>query len=227
MSNEWRKKTIRIGTIFTPIIMVAMFLPVIYLSVVYGSFPEWKVAFNAWIAVASVFVVFYIMEPVAYYPVLGLSGTYLGVTTGNICDVRMSASATAQNAVGVKLGTLQGDVVSTIGIAASVLVTLITVLAATLFGSTIVALLPDTLVLVVQEYCLPAVMGSIYIQFCKFEKKLSFLIVISTIVVFLTLKIPTWTILISMIVGIIVSRILYKRGYFNEKGEEAEEVEEA
>lgn len=222
-ADTWNKSCVKIGTIFTPIIMLAMFIPIVYVSVRYGSFPDWGVALKAWFSIASVFIVFYIMEPISYYSVLGLGGTYLGVTTGNICDIRMSASATAQSVAGVKIGTKEGDITSTIGIAASVVVTLITVLVAAIAGTAIVDLLPDRIVIVLQNYCIQAIMGAIYVQFCKFEPKLKFLILVTTLIAFVTLKISTFTILIALIVCVIISRILFKRGFFDEKGKKGEE----
>ena len=74
------------------VVMFTMFLPVIYLKIRYGVFPDWSIALSSWGTIAAAFGAYYFIEPLSYYPILGLSGTSMAFTAGSISDIRMPAS---------------------------------------------------------------------------------------------------------------------------------------
>ena len=213
-SESWGKKVNRIGVIMLFIVMILMFGPVIYLKLAYGVFPDWNIALSSWVTIAAVFGVYYFIEPLSYYPILGLSGTYMAFTCGSISDIRMPASAVAQESVGVPFGSDEGAVVSTVGIAGSVMTTLIVVFITAVAGTTIIEHLPVAALTAVKAYVVPAVFGAIYVQFCKFEPKLSFLFVVTTIIYLVLAHIYGLMMITCVIVSVILTRILYKKGYF-------------
>lgn len=221
-NDLWRKKVSRIGTIMIPIIMVSMFLPVIYLKVRYGVFPEWSVALSSWGTIAAAFCAYYIIEPLSYYPILGLSGTYMAFTSGSISDIRMPASAVAQEAVGVPYGSDEGAVVSTIGVAGSVFTTLVVVFITAIFGTSIIELFPEKLLTSVKLYTVPAVFAAVYVQFCRFEPRLSFVIIITTVIYLLLAHIYGLMMITAVIIPVLLSRILYKKGFFGKEDQDNE-----
>ncbi len=219
--NElWRKRVTRIGTIMIPIIMLSMFLPVIYLRIKYGVFPEWSIALSSWGTIAAAFGAYYIIEPLSYYPILGLTGTYMAFTSGSISDVRVPASAVAQESVGVPYGSDEGAVVSTIGVAGSVFTTLVVVFITAVFGTSIIEFFPEKLLTAVQSYTVPAVFSAVYIQFCKFEPKLSFIILITTVIFLLLAHIYGLMMITAVVVPVILARLLYKKGFFGKEEQE-------
>ena len=77
------------------------FGPCIGLAIM-GYFPEWS-AFAAALAIqlpssASA----YVYEPISYFAVLGIPGTYMSFLSGNISNLRVPASSIAQEAAGVE-----------------------------------------------------------------------------------------------------------------------------
>ncbi|MFQ8729689.1 MAG: hypothetical protein ACLSAC_03830 [Enterocloster bolteae] len=50
-------------------------------------------------------------------PILGIPGTYLTFLSGNTSNMRVPCSSVAQEAAGVEMGTEEGSIISTIGIA--------------------------------------------------------------------------------------------------------------
>ena len=221
--NElWRKKVTKIGTIMIPIVMVSMFLPVIYLKLRYGVFPDWSIAMSSWATIAAAFGAYYFIEPLSYYPILGLTGTYLAMTAGSISDVRVPASSVAQEAVGVPYGSDKGSVVSTIGIAGSLFTTLVVVFLTAVFGTSIIELFPEKLLSAVQSYTVPAVFAAVYVQFCRFEPKLSFIILITTVIYLLLAHIYGLMMITAVIIPVLLSRILYKKGFFGKQEDAGE-----
>lgn len=222
----WVKKSIKIGSICVPLIMLSMFLPLIYLKVAYGVFPEWNVALSAWAAIASIFGAFYIIEPFSYYPMLGLAGSYLGITCGSMSDIRVPAAVVAQSTLGVKSGSKEANIVTTLGVAGSVITTIVVVLLTVMLGSTVLSALPDSFVTGIQTYCVPAVLSAVFVQFSTFEPKLALLMIPAIIIFFLTTSVYTLGLVLAIVVSIICTRICYKMGFFKDKKAKTAEPEE-
>ena len=64
-----------------------------------------------------------IIEVVAYSPMLGAGGTYLSFVTGNIMYLKMPCALNAMENAKVKANTEEGEVITTIAISASIIVT--------------------------------------------------------------------------------------------------------
>ena len=217
----WTRKVRRIGMITIPIVMFSMFIPVIYLKIRYGVFPDWSVALSSWGTIAAAFGAYYFIEPLSYYPILGLSGTYMAFTAGSISDIRMPASAVAQESIGVSYGSDEGAVASTLGVAGSLFTTLAVVFLTAIFGTKLIALFPEALLAAIKTYTVPCVFAAVYVQFCRFEKKLSFIILITMVIYLLLAKIYGLMMIAAVIIPVVLSRLLYKKGYFNEKEKDA------
>ena len=64
-----------------------------------------------------------IIEVVAYSPMLGAGVTYLSFVTGNIMNLKMPCALNAMENAKVKANTEEGEVITTIAISASIIVT--------------------------------------------------------------------------------------------------------
>lgn len=64
-----------------------------------------------------------IVEVVAYSPMLGAGGTYLSFVTGNIMNLKMPCAINAMENAKVKASSEEGEVITTIAISASIIVT--------------------------------------------------------------------------------------------------------
>ena len=223
-SQEWEKSAAKIGMIMIPLVMLSMFLPVIYLRIAYGVFPDWSIAMASWGTIAAAFGVYYFIEPLSYYPILGLSGTYMAFTAGSISDIRMPASAVAQEAVDAPFGSDEGAVASTLGIAGSLFTTLTVVFATAVFGNQLIQFFPEELLTAIKSYTVPAVFGASYMLFARFEPKLSFIIVVT---VPLFLLIAGWQygayMIASVVIAVLASRLLYNKGMLQKKHAKAAE----
>ena len=68
-----------------------------------------------------------IIEVVAYSPMLGAGGTYLSFVTGNIMNLKMPCAINAMENAKVKASSEEGEVITTIAISASIIVTTIVI----------------------------------------------------------------------------------------------------
>ncbi|MGG0889063.1 hypothetical protein [Cytobacillus horneckiae] len=111
-SHFWGRLTIWMVTILT------VSLP-LYLSFILGVHPGWQPIAVGMIAYAAAIGYAWFMEPISYYPTLGISGTYQAFLTGNIANMCLPSAAAAQNAVGVEPGTKKGEVTAALAIGAT------------------------------------------------------------------------------------------------------------
>ncbi len=75
------------------------------------------------LASIAFFYVTGIIEVVAYAPMLGAGGTYLSFVTGNIMNLKMPCAINAMENAKVKANTEEGEVITTIAICSSIIVT--------------------------------------------------------------------------------------------------------
>lgn len=213
----WKGPVIRTGIITVLIPMVMCFLPNLYLYMVHGVFPDFATALKAWGMIATIYGAFYIVEPVSYYPILGLTGTYVSFLSGNISNLRVPCSAIAQEAVGAEPGSPEGEISSTLGLCGSVITNLFFVSLAAIGGAAMLGLLPDLIQRAFSLYTVPAIFGAMLGQF---GSKIPILIIFALVIPFFMLyfapmiglaflSVP-WLVIAASIFGTIVAaKILY------------------
>lgn len=64
-----------------------------------------------------------VFEPIIYSPMLGINSAYLAFITGNLSNLKIPCVVKAQEICGTKLGSKENEVVSTLSVATSTLVT--------------------------------------------------------------------------------------------------------
>ncbi|KXL52958.1 hypothetical protein CLNEO_15000 [Anaerotignum neopropionicum] len=202
--EEYTVKMIKRGRLTTLLAALLTFIPALYLWLALGFKPSWSVIGQGWAIIVSSYLIIYFVEPLGFYPVMGLSGIYIGYLAGNIPSVRLPAMISAQVATGCEAGTKKGELVGTIAIGMSVFVNLAFVTFAAITGVAILNVLPPFIVSAF-NYTLPAILGGVIAQY--FKKNKIFVPLILTICVVLqkaplpsVAKFPS-AILLSFVLG--------------------------
>lgn len=167
--DEYTVKMIRRGRLTTLIAALLTFIPALYLWLALGYKPSWGLIGQGWAIIVSSYLIIYFVEPLGFYPVMGLSGIYIGYLAGNIPSVRLPAMISAQVATGCEAGTKRGELVGTIAIGMSVFVNLAFVTLAAITGVAILNVLPPFIVGAF-DYTLPAILGGVIAQYFKKNK---------------------------------------------------------
>ncbi len=162
---KWGKITLLLG-------IVTSFLPAFVVSFVFGYMPPVSAIIAGTISQISVSGAFYIVEPISYFPILGIPGTYLTFLSGNTSNMRVPCSSVAQEAAGVEMGTEKGSIVSTIGIAVSILVNIVILTVGAVGGNVIIGAMPDGMKAAL-NFLLPALYGAVFGQFAISRPKLA------------------------------------------------------
>lgn len=190
------------GRITLLVAFALSFIPALYLKVVHGVMPPIPIILKDFGLIASIVVVSWIVEPIAYFPILGITGTYMAWLSGNISNLRVPVSAMSQEAAGVKEGTPEGDIVSTLGMGISVIINLVVLVIGVFFGVKLIGNLPP-LITTAFEYILPAVFGAVLASFSLRGPKLA-AFAFTVALVFSLLRLPMWIVLPSSVFGTIV-----------------------
>ncbi|GGC90623.1 hypothetical protein GCM10011512_17040 [Tersicoccus solisilvae] len=115
--------------------------------------------------VVATFGVIAVIEPIAYYPILGRSAMYQAFMIGNIANKLLPAAVIAQTNLGEKPGTRRGELIAGSAIIGAVLVHIVTlILLVGVLGTWLVGVLPPGLIAVTRLYILPAVFGAVTVQ---------------------------------------------------------------
>ncbi|WP_240689015.1 small-conductance mechanosensitive channel [Ammoniphilus sp. YIM 78166] len=156
-SHYWGRLTI------WSVILLTLMVP-LYLSFGLGYHPGWVIILSGFAAYASIVAFVWIIEPISYYPVLGVSGTYLAFLTGNIGSMCLPCASVAQSVVGAEPGTKKGEITATLAIAAASITNAVILLFVILGGSYLLSVLPESITSAF-KFVLPAIFGAVIAQF--------------------------------------------------------------
>ncbi|MCO1338702.1 hypothetical protein BJH93_07335 [Kocuria polaris] len=120
---------------------------------------------TAYTAVAATFLVFAVVEPVTYFPILGQAAMYQAFMIGNISNKLLPAALCAQSRIDAKPGSRQGDLAAVMGICGAAMVHLTSLLIFVgIFGTWLLTVIPESVTEVTRLYILPAIVGAVLVQ---------------------------------------------------------------
>ena len=187
------------------------------LSIVFNAVPEWKAFGRAIISVLPMYWAVGIIELFTYIPMLGAGGAYLSFVTGNISNLKLPCALDALERTGYKASSEEGEIISTISIAVSSIVTTIIIILGVILIIPLSPLLRSPELTSAFEQLLPALFGGLAVVFISKNVKLSIAPIILMLVLFIFVpQLNASTVGIMVPVGvvftIIIARILYKKG---------------
>lgn len=124
VSMDYNLKSHIIGKIWMFAALVVFFAVPTTICLYYDVKPDMKVLGST--AVIIPFLINFlsgVFEPIIYSPMLGTNSAYLAFITGNLSNLKIPCVVKAQEICGTKLGTEENEVVSTLSVATSTLVT--------------------------------------------------------------------------------------------------------
>ena len=218
--KEYIRGCVRFGRVTNLLSVLVIMLPPLLLLGVFGLWPGWGPILAGLIMQVSVIGVFWVVEPVSYFNVLGIPGTYMAFLSGNIANLRMPVSVAAQGAAGVEPGSEQGTVIATIGCAVSVIVNVVLVTIGVMLGSQVLGMLPPKATLVLNNI-LPALFAALFAQQVIARPKIGLVAAILITVMLLLLHNgllsflpgnPVYAVVIVSVFGsILIGRKLYEK----------------
>lgn len=208
----FRSSAKTMGLLFVTIALVCNFIPAVYVSTITGQFPSVSQLLQLWLAAAAAFGVGYIVQPVSFFPIVNMAGTFMCWICGNVGEVRAPAANMAQKVTNCEQGTPKAEIMSCIGICASVFVTVIMISFFALVGAQVMPLMPK-FVMKMFGFVLPCVLGAVYADLASKNFVLGVIILLSSlagIMIVPKLGIPGGlTMLINIIIAVLIARAYF------------------
>lgn len=210
-AKSFTKPSIRIGTITVLLAMLGSFFPNIYLYLAYGVWPDASHMFSAWGSIAMAFGAFYLVEPISYFPVFGPTGTYIGILSGNISQIRLPAASTAQDVLGVEPSSHKGEVVGILAICGSVVTNILFLTVAVVARLHPARLPAGVRTSAMANYILPSLFGACFASMAVKKLKIA-LYALPMAIILRLLGVPAWITIVCCIFGtILITYFLYKK----------------
>lgn len=128
------------------------------------------------------------MEVVSFSPFLGSAGTYLSFITGNIMNMKLPAATNALRVNDMERGTDEGEVITTLAIGASSIVTTLILFLGMLFlGNLLVPIITGPALAPAFNNVTPALTGALAAPYFMKNKKLSIPTIIAAVLLYLIL----------------------------------------
>ena len=189
----------------------------ILVGIIFSAVPNWKALFGGLVAIMPMYWAVGIVEMFTYVPMLGAGGAYLSFVTGNISNLKLPCALDAMERADVKASSEEGEIISTIAIAVSGIVTTLIIVIGVIFIVPLSPILNAPVLAPAFDMILPALFGGLGVVFVSKNVKLSIAPIVLMLILFIFVPaLNESTVGIMVPVGVLftiaVGRILYKKG---------------
>ena len=207
----------RDGTIWNLSVMALLLAFPLTVAAIFGAAPDWKALGVGLLATAPMYWAVGAIETVTYVPMLGAGGSYLSFVTGNISNLKLPCALNALEQNGVSANSEEGEIISTIAIATSSIVTTLIIIIGVVCIVPLTPVLEAPILVPAFEQMLPALFGGLGVAFVSKNWKIAIAPVVLMLVLFIfvpALDSGTVGIMVpvSVLFTIAVARLMYKRG---------------
>ena len=161
-----------------------------------------------------------VVEYLIYVPMLGSGASYLSFITGNLSNLKIPCAVNARDLAHTKVGTPENEVVSTLSVATSSLVTVLVLAVGVLLLVPLQPVLESPVLTPAFNNVVPALFGALGLKyFLKGKKFAAIPLVLSSLVcIFVPSMIQQTSVLLIIIGGltIAVAWLFYKKGALHE-----------
>ena len=210
----------RDGRIWGTVLGCAILLFPLIVCFIFSAVPKWEPMLKGLLATLPMYWAVGFIEIFTYVPMLGAGGTYLSFITGNISNLKLPCAVDAMERAGVKPSSEEGEIISTISIAVSSIVTTFIIILGVIFLIPLSPILDSEILKPAFDNILPALFGGLAVVFVSKNFKLS----IAPIVLMLSLFIGVDSITknevgimvpVGVVFTLVVARIMYKKGWLD------------
>ena len=208
----------RWGLIWNITVMIILLAFPVAVALIFGALPDWKGLLLGLLATAPMYWAVGVIETITYIPMLGAGGSYLSFVTGNISNLKLPCALNALEQAGVKSNSEEGEVVSTIAIAVSSIVTTLIIILGVVLIVPLSPILNAPVLTPAFAQMIPALFGGLGVVFISRNWKIAVVPIALMLVLFIAipaLNEGTVGIMvpISVVFTLITSRIMYKKGW--------------
>ena len=207
----------RDGTIWNLSVMALLIAVPIAVCIAFGVMPDWAAFGAGLILTAPLYWVVGVIETITFVPMLGAGGSYLSFVTGNISNLKLPCAINALEQNEVSANSEEGEIISTIAIATSSIVTTLIIIVGVICIVPLTPILEAPVLTPAFQQILPALFGGLGVAFVSKNWKIAIAPIALMLVLFIAipaLNEGTVGIMVpvSALFTIAMARIMYKKG---------------
>ena len=207
----------RDGRIWNLSVMVLLLMFPVAVAVIFDASPDWGALAVGLLATAPMYWAVGLVETITFAPMLGAGGSYLSFVTGNISNLKLPCAINALEQNEVSATSEEGEIISTIAIATSSIVTTIIIIIGVICIVPLTPILEAPVLEPAFAQMLPALFGGLGVAFVSKNWKIAVAPIVLMLALFIlvpALNAGTVGIMVpvSVVFTIGMSRILYKKG---------------
>lgn len=206
----------RLGRI-TMISVVCILVAVPFImGAIFGVSPDMAGFLTGIAKVGAIYFPVAIVEFLIYTPMLGTGGSYLTFITGNVTNMKIPCAMNARDIAGTQVGTAENEIVSTISVATSAIVTTLVIVAGVILLVPLQPVLQNEALIPAFNNVVPALFGALGLKY--FAKSPRIAVVPVVLMSLLCIFVPslineTSTLLIPCGgLALLIGFILFKKG---------------
>lgn len=207
----------RISTVTALCVLLMFPLAIcLYLDV----FPPFEKVFQGLMKVIPLYWSVAVVEVLFYTPMLGAGGTYLSFVTGNIVNLKLPCAISAMESAKVKANSEEGEVISTIAIAtSSIVTTVILAIGVLAFAPFLKTFTSSALLMPAFKEVIPALFGALGAGYFVTHWKISFVPIIFMLIILIFVPTIGASTLIfpGIVASVLGAFLMYQAGWLDKK----------
>lgn len=161
MQKDYFDRVHRWGVFWNIGALLALLCIPVAICLHFNVWPEGEALLKIMPKLMGLYWVTAVVEVITYVPLLGPGGAYLSFVTGNISNLKLPCGLKAMQQAKVRANTEEGEVITTIAIAVSSIVTTVIIAVGVLAFGPYLGLLTEGTLAPAFDYVLPALFGAL------------------------------------------------------------------
>lgn len=206
----------KIGKITMLLALILLFSVPFVVGALNGVAPDWKAFMAGFANVGLIYVPMSVVEFLIYTPMLGVGGSYLSFLTGNVTNMKIPCAINARDFAKTEVGTPENEIVSTISVATSAIVTTLVILVGVVLIVPLQPVLQSETLLPAFNNVVPALFGALGLKYFAKSPKIAVvpLLAMCLLCIFVPSMISQTSVLLipSGILALAIGFVLFKKG---------------
>lgn len=205
----------RLGRITLVAAVILLIAVPLVIGMINNVSPDASGFLSGFAKVGIIYIPVAIVEFLVYSPMLGAGGSYLSFLTGNVTNMKIPCVMNSQDIAETEVGTPENEIVSTISVATSAIVTTLVIVAGVILLVPLQPILQNEALLPAFNNVVPALFGALGFKYFSKSLKLSGipLLTMAALCIFVPAAIDQTSLLMlpSGGLALLIGYILYKK----------------
>lgn len=171
--NEFNNGLHRLGRITSVLVVAALIAVPFIIAAMNGEAIDAGGVLSGFAKVGIIYIPVAIVEFLVYTPMLGVGGSYLSFITGNVTNMKIPCVMNAKDIAGTKAGTPEDEIISTISVATSAIVTTLVIVVGVVLLVPLQPILQSETLLPAFNNVVPALFGALGLKYFMKSPKIA------------------------------------------------------